>query len=771
MDSYNFASDNKAEIQIKNKTIINSSVLGLIFEKLNGYQEGSYYTPGYVTMYMCRENIRKTVIQKFKSENEFKSIESLTDLFNNLDKISIKRANEIFNSIKICDPAVGSGHFLVSALNELIAIKSELKILADKEGKKLRDVEIEVINDELYLTINDEIFAYNYKNKSNQNIQETIFHEKQILIENCLFGVDINPKSVNICRLRLWIELLKNAYYTKESNYNDLETLPNIDINIKCGNSLISHFAINGNGNNGSGQSLKTFTKKYKEVVAQYKNTTDRNAKRTLERFITEQKENFARTVNPNDDDLKKIRKIESEIGTMPIFFNKDEQTKWQMKLKLLENEKQELQKQYNDKLKSIYSNSFEWRFEFPEVLDDNGYFIGFDLIIGNPPYISGRDWGERKNHFKAYYNQKYEVAEYQLDLYILFIELGKYLLKNSSYISFIIPNTWLANHKTEKIRNFFLNDLSLHEIVFTHDKVFDEANVDVVIFQAKKMKENYQTEIKEIKEKEFIFLRKLDFYQFSKNDKKVFDIYSNPIYKEIINRIENNSKPISEYFYINRGIHPYRTDGYGKSKFSKGFQTKEDYDQRSYHSNTKINKTFRPELKGKHIFPYYHTESDEYVSYGDWLAEPREEKYFKGNRIYLRKILGKNGLIATLINENENYIADQSLYIAIPKSKETCLEYIIALLNSKLIGYYFRIKYNEFDALFPQIKVTEFKNIPIIFPDNKTKNNIKCIVNEIMELKVKDNNFDTTKLENSIDSIIYKIYKIKKSDIELINK
>ena len=143
--------------------------------------------------------------------------------------------------MKICDPAVGSGHFLVSALNEIIAVKSDLGILADKDGKRLREYAVSVENDELIVTYDEHLFAYNYKDPESQRVQETLFHEKETIIENCLFGVDINPKSVAICRLRLWIELLKNAYYRRGTD--ELETLPNIDINIKCGNSLVSRFA------------------------------------------------------------------------------------------------------------------------------------------------------------------------------------------------------------------------------------------------------------------------------------------------------------------------------------------------------------------------------------------------------------------------------------------------------------------------------------------------------------------------------------------------
>src|SRR5690606_10708357 len=141
--------------------------------------------------------------------------------------------------IKICDPAVGSGHFLVSALYEVIAIKSDMHILADQNGNVL-PCEVQIENDELYISdANGDLFEYQRSDPNSLRIQKSIFHEQQSSIQNSLFGVDVYSKSVNICRLRLWIELLKNAYYTDQGH---LQTLPNIDINIKCGNSLISRF-------------------------------------------------------------------------------------------------------------------------------------------------------------------------------------------------------------------------------------------------------------------------------------------------------------------------------------------------------------------------------------------------------------------------------------------------------------------------------------------------------------------------------------------------
>ena len=201
LDAYDFTSEGAEAIQEDNKTLINASVLGLIFEKINGYKDGSFFTPGFITMYMCRETIRKAVLQKFNETKGWKCT-NFDDLYNEID--DRKEANDIINSLKICDPAVGSGHFLVSALNEIIAIKNDLRILMDREGRRLKEYHVVVENDELIVTDEEGvIFEYNPTSHESQRIQEALFHEKQTLIESCLFGVDINPNSVKICRLRL----------------------------------------------------------------------------------------------------------------------------------------------------------------------------------------------------------------------------------------------------------------------------------------------------------------------------------------------------------------------------------------------------------------------------------------------------------------------------------------------------------------------------------------------------------------------------------------
>jgi hypothetical protein len=301
-------------------------VLGLIFEKINGYKDGSFFTPGFITMYMCCETIRKAVIQKFSEVKKW-NCQTIEDLKEDMAdfikkhpkgrKEARKEANQIVNSLKICDPAVGSGHFLVSALNEIIAIKNDLSILEDRAGESLNSYEITTENDELViLNDNAQLFKYLPNSKESQRVQETLFHEKQTIIENCLFGVDINPNSVKICRLRLWIELLKNAYYSPESNFTELQTLPNIDINIKCGNSLISRFALDADLSQILKKS-KWSIESYQIAVDTYRNPENREEKREMERLIAHIKTDFRTEIAKNDYRMKRISKLKGELDNL----------------------------------------------------------------------------------------------------------------------------------------------------------------------------------------------------------------------------------------------------------------------------------------------------------------------------------------------------------------------------------------------------------------------------------------------------------------------
>ena len=490
--AYDFASEGKAKIQEQNKTIINASVLGLIFEKINGYKDGSFFTPGFITMYMCRETIRQAVVQKFTETYNWNCItfDDIGQKLDHTDKEQREQANAVVNSLKICDPAVGSGHFLVSALNELISVKSDLQILSYRNGNRIKGYKILIANDELIITNteDDQLFEY-VLNKNGrpiedlQKLQEALFHEKQALIENCLFGVDLNPKSVMICRLRLWVELLKNSYYRPEML---LETLPNIDINIKCGNSLISRFAFDNKTPLLAKDRpyLKGLIANYKVLVAGYKNTTDKRSKDHFRKTIHALKTEFEKFTFSNDKQFLQLKELKDKLGNrqFSFFYSEEEKNKWLIETEQLTNQVATLENQYAEKLRTIFGNTMEWRFEFPEVLDDEGQFVGFDVVIGNPPYISlAKD--DKNSHYKTAYSTFNSTG----DIYCLFYELGKKLLSANARLAFITSNKWLRANYGKELRNFLLENTNPQLLIdFSWFQVFDNASVDtnILVYQ-----------------------------------------------------------------------------------------------------------------------------------------------------------------------------------------------------------------------------------------------------------------------------------------------
>lgn len=482
LDAYDFGAEGSAEIQEQNKSIINASVLGLIFEKINGYRDGSFFTPGFITMYICRETIRRAVVEKFNERYGWECAD-ITALYNRLDKVDIKEANETVNGLKICDPAVGSGHFLVSALNEIIAVKSDLGILADTDGRRLRGYGVTVENDELIVSDEEQIFTYNYKNAESQRVQETLFHEKEIIIENCLFGVDINAKSVAICRLRLWIELLKSAYYRRGTD--ELETLPNIDINMKCGNSLVSRFALGQTPNlpAASRSKLKELTEKYRRHVFDYKLSPANKAQ--LRKVIDNLKHDLENFGLPNDKDLIALRKKENEVAQLGFAFDKKGA---EARQKLLADVGQ-LQERFAEKERLVYHNAFEWRFEFPEVLDEAGEFVGFDAVIGNPPYIRQEAIKEQKPAFQEMFGDFYCGTA---DIYTYFYNVGLNLLKTGGILCYIAPNKFMRAGYGRNTRQL-LTDAATPLLVldFGDLPIFDEATTYPSIVMVQKVEAN----------------------------------------------------------------------------------------------------------------------------------------------------------------------------------------------------------------------------------------------------------------------------------------
>lgn len=617
LDAYDFASEGAEEVQETAKTLINASVLGLIFEKINGHKDGSVFTPGAVTMYMSREAIHATVVRKFNEKMGWNcsDYEALKDK----DIEDYHLANAIVNSIRICDPAVGSGHFLVSVLNEIIRTKYDLGILLDCNDKRIKkqDWSIEITNDELIVSDADgEPFVYIPGNSESQRIQEALFNEKRRIIENCLFGVDLNPNAVNICRLRLWIELLKNAYYTKDSGYTDLETLPNIDINIKVGNSLIHRFDLK--------QDISEILKKtgisisqYKDAVTRYKNAHSKDEKRELEDMISTIKSTLRTQISLYDPKILRKIQLEKELNNLlaPQLFesSKKEKAQREKQTKALKTRINKL----NDEIEGIRNNkmfvgAFEWRIEFPEILDDTGCFIGFDCIIGNPPYIQLQKMGTDAD---ALQKMGYKTYERTGDIYCLFYEMGMELLKPNAMLSFITSNKWMKAGYGQSLRNHISSNYDPIQLIdFANNKIFDSATVLVNILSIIKRGNLGKTKACSIEDN--FDITKLSDYVETHLQKSSFSKESWTILSDIEQRIkckvESVGVPLKEWdVEIYRGVLTGCNDAFiiTSEKRDEILANCIDEDER-----VRTAELIRPILRGRDIKKYGYEFADQYI-------------------------------------------------------------------------------------------------------------------------------------------------------------
>ncbi len=819
--------------------LINPSVLGLVFEKLNGYKEGSFYTPSFITSYMCSESITPIVLDKFNQKYNIEC-ENLTELRNyfknNYSYKEDKRKEylQVLLALRVCDPAVGSGHFLVSALNEMVRVAYELGLITSLP----LDATLELENDEILIKISNKPFIYKHpssEKEQSHHIQKELFELKKSIIENCLFGVDINPNSCEITKLRLWIELLKYSYYIFENgkNTNALETLPNIDINIKCANSLISRFNLNDDLK--KIPNIKQKIQEYKDLVAQYKdpNPLFPLNKTDLTNKIQDLKTTFSLELKDPKTKAELEKAIEKHIKKYNFFALDDKSLLDGLNyfipslfgtLKLSPKEEEEafasygriraLRKKLDDALSGReYQNAFEWRFEFPEVLNDEGDFLGFDCIIGNPPYIRQEQIKDLKPLLQKQYQDFYSSTA---DIYTYFFALSYHLLKEKGFNAFITSNKYARAKYGAKLREWLLKKTTIVSYMELNAlKVFESAAVDTSIMSFIKQDPPKESEFKYYEptpddKSDLKSARSLSMRQNALSTESF--IFADSTLLDLRGKMEKAGTPLKDWdIQIYRGILTGANEAFiittGKrEEILNACKTQEE--------RKRTEALIKPILRGKDIKRYSYEWADLWVinthngytsnlkfkippidiekypaikthldAHYDTIATRSDQgdtPYHLRNCAYLEDfekekiVYPETSQGAYFIYENSGIFLEKTAFMIVSDAYN--LKLLTALLNSKLITFYFKnfcggcilgksgYQYNK-HALekIPIPKITE-KNQELA---DKITDGAKAI----LALKEKDPKANTQKLEKEIDALVYQLYNLTDEEIKIIEE
>jgi adenine-specific DNA-methyltransferase len=792
LNAYNFAAQGTAIVQTDNKTLINASVLGLVFEKLNGYRDGSFFTPGFVTMYMCRETIRTATVQKYNDAFGWQAndIQGVADLIERKN-ISDTDALKVLHSLRICDPAVGSGHFLVSALNELLLIQKELFLLRDSEGKTMRGYTFAIENDELLVKYDNEPFEYTPDDPETLRMQAALFEAKRAFIENCLFGVDINPKSVAICQLRLWIELLKNAYYTpsvprrgmtdgatmpssaskKEGAAMSspfggqrglLQTLPNIDINIKTGNSLVHKVALDENLTHIFSQQ-KYSAATYLDAVTAYKQAKDKDEKEQFARFLQELKNQIRTVVFNNNPLVKDLSKLRGQLNliqnkdALGDLFGKMSDEDFSQKAIVLEKQIAALElKETEYRTGAIYHNAFEWRFEFPEVLDENGDFVGFDAVVGNPPYISTKVLSISQ---KKFYEKTYQTAQGQYDLYSLFCELSVQISTKKGLNSLIVPDSILARSNFKTLRQYFHDTVSLEKIVQIDD-IFTEAAVSSCIYFANRQKTQDQI---------ITYLKAENIAAWDSGEIQIKKITY--LKDELINSYRLLFMDVREFSAV-RKFYTFMP----LANCTKAWRG-EEIGKKADAISTQKNPNSVSIATGEDVRRYALRQKS-YIQTSDIK---KDLQLYKKPKILIRQ-LGNH--ISATFSEHLT-VSIQSVYNLYSINEEIDTRYILAVLNSRYVDFIYGIMYAE-KMRFPRILLENIRSmtVPVATPEQQAP--IIALVEQILAAKAANDTakvgeiqnlpdlsaataVDTAALETQIDALIYALYGLTEEEIAVV--
>jgi len=754
LDSYKFTVDENTPIE--EEVALDPELLGKVFENLLASynpetgstarkQTGSFYTPREIVNYMVDESLIAYLLSKLPTplagegqgegetrhsresgnpEPKLRHLLSYTDKPHHFIHKEVDTLIEAIDNAKILDPACGSGAFPMGILHKLVYILGKL----DPNNEKWKQKQISKVMEVPDTTVRERLIEDIEQSFQNNELD---YGRKLYLIENCIFGVDIQPIAVQIAKLRFFISLIvdQKISYTSPpiaggavgGGNLGIRPLPNLETKFVAANTLIGI------------EKPQQLLLRNPEI-----DRKEEELKKVRERHFT------ARTPKTKEKYRKEDERLRSEIAEL-------------LKQDGFTRETTEKLAHWNPYDQNASANFFdpEWMF---------GIKDGFDVVIGNPPY--GISLPKEMKDF-------FETFVWRGESYIAFIEKGMQLLNIGGQLSYIVPDTYLNLAFTDELRIYLLKNSKLREIVVLPGKVFDYATVDTTLLFAQRAHESKTYHESEVSVKQFekrasgIDMRNHVSQSLISTAKWYeqgsFTVNSNSVEVGLITRVATQYRSvldIAEMFY---GIKAYQV-GKGTPP-----QTKEILTNKPFTSATRKNNGFLPFYDGKHIGHYTLLwRNNNWLHYGPWLAEPRKPEKFTGEKILIRKIVSET-LIATYVPETS--YCNTLLYVLKIKSGISInYKYLLGILNSHFIGWYFRKKYFITAAdTFPQIMISDIQQFPIPEAPPIKQAPIESLVDQILAAKKKDSNADTSAPERQIDEMVYKLYGLTPEEIAIV--
>jgi adenine-specific DNA-methyltransferase len=665
---------------------VDPEMLGHIFENLleDNKDKGAFYTPKEIVHYMCRESLTAYLLasDELNIADNKTGKDAITKIIQqqelNKDEIQFAEKNafkiiDALEQVKICDPAIGSGAFPMGILQE-------------------------IFNAQIYL---QELKGFTRK--------QTEAEIKKHIIEESIYGVDIDAGAVDIARLRFWLSLVVDE--------NEPQPLPNLSFKIVCANTLIPLGKIKNLDMGG--------TKEIADGLAQVRHdyfNASKEEKTALETKFTSLQKKLLTTAK------EWVSKEDADVYQRLLEFSPFEDT-------------------------SCTWFDAWWMF---------GVEGGFDIVIGNPPYV---DIKALKPEFVKALFKLYSTAINRINLYSIFIEKGHSLLKDNGTLAFIIPNSLLLNDSYFKIRKLILNDVQ--QIIKLPDSIFENAVVETIILLLNKDNKSEFVDSVFFKNDEVTNLTNLIFEAKSKSEWGIDELFKFNIFKDdeesnLLNIISQNKIELINEVDFSLGITPYDK--------AKG-HTEKQIENRVFHSSEKLSEEYVPLIGGKNIHKFnidFHFE--EYLKYGNWLGAPRDVRFFKNPKIVVRQILAGNNLsIISSYTEAEIYFTQIGFSLISKEKSNKSLKYILALLNSKAVNFYHKYKFLDLEKnTFPKILIANCKKFPI--PDIEPVKQMPFInlVDYLLYLNDKNseqifahttNERIATHVEDILNMMVYELY------------